>query len=55
MATHDQGIVDRLKKRVVVLSEGKIVRDERDAGYKSDTQSNVVETNKFADPEGWLA
>ena len=55
MATHDQGIVDRLKKRVVVLSEGKIVRDERDAGYKSDTQSNVVENNKFADPEGWLA
>lgn len=33
MATHDSGIVDRLQKRVVVLSEGNIVRDER-GGYR---------------------
>ena len=33
MATHDRGIVDRLKKRVVVLSEGNIVSDERGSGY----------------------
>lgn len=33
MATHDRGIVDRLKKRVVVLSDGRIIRDERDADY----------------------
>jgi cell division transport system ATP-binding protein len=33
MATHDRGIVDRLKKRVVVLSNGEIVSDERDGGY----------------------
>ena len=33
MATHDRGIVDRLKKRVVVLSNGVIVSDERDGGY----------------------
>jgi cell division transport system ATP-binding protein len=35
MATHDRGIVDRLRKRVVVLSEGRIVSDERDAGYQN--------------------
>ena len=35
MATHDRGIVDRLKKRVVVLSEGNIVSDERGSGYLS--------------------
>lgn len=34
MATHDEGIVNRLKKRVVVLSEGRIVRDERSGGYR---------------------
>jgi cell division transport system ATP-binding protein len=34
MATHDRNIVDRLKKRVVVLSQGKILSDEREAGYE---------------------
>jgi cell division transport system ATP-binding protein len=35
MATHDRGIVDRLQKRVVVLSEGNIISDMRDSGYVS--------------------
>ena len=33
MATHDPGIVNRFKKRVIELRDGKIVRDERAAGY----------------------
>jgi cell division transport system ATP-binding protein len=33
MATHDRGIVDRLQKRVVELSDGRIVRDQKSAGY----------------------
>jgi len=33
MATHDRGIVDRGRKRVVELSQGKIIRDERSSGY----------------------
>jgi len=33
MATHDRGIVDRGRKRVIELSSGKIVRDERGSGY----------------------
>jgi cell division transport system ATP-binding protein len=33
MATHDRGIVDRLQKRVVELSDGRIVRDQKMAGY----------------------
>jgi cell division transport system ATP-binding protein len=37
MATHDSGIVDRLQKRVVVLSDGHIVRDER-GGYRAAEQ-----------------
>ena len=42
MATHDEGIVNRLKKRVVVLSEGKIIRDERAAGYRSNHTSPIA-------------
>jgi cell division transport system ATP-binding protein len=33
MATHDRGIVDRFQKRVVEMNQGKIVRDQRAAGY----------------------
>jgi cell division transport system ATP-binding protein len=33
MATHDRGIVDRLQKRVIEMSEGRIVRDQTSAGY----------------------
>jgi len=33
MATHDVGIVDRGRRRVIELSQGKIVRDERSSGY----------------------
>lgn len=33
MATHDRGIVDRMKQRVVELSDGVIVRDQRSGGY----------------------
>ena len=34
MATHDRGIVDRLKRRVVELSEGQIIRDQVAGGYE---------------------
>ncbi|NBR64687.1 MAG: cell division ATP-binding protein FtsE [Micrococcales bacterium] len=33
MATHDRGIVDRGRKRVIELSLGKVIRDERGSGY----------------------
>jgi len=33
MATHDSSIVNRRKKRVIELSDGKIVRDEEDGSY----------------------
>jgi cell division transport system ATP-binding protein len=33
MATHDRGIVDKYRKRVIELSLGKIVRDEQGSGY----------------------
>ena len=34
MATHDRSIVDRMQKRVVEVSDGRLVRDAQTAGYK---------------------
>src|SRR5210317_616138 len=34
MATHDRGIVDQMQRRVVEVSEGRIVRDAQTAGYR---------------------
>ena len=36
MATHARDIVDRMKKRVIQIDKGVIVRDDRRGGYKSD-------------------
>jgi cell division transport system ATP-binding protein len=37
MATHDAGIVDQMKRRVIELIGGQIVRDERQGGYQTTT------------------
>jgi len=37
MATHDAGIVDQMKRRVIELTSGQIVRDEREGGYQTQT------------------
>ncbi|MEK7544839.1 MAG: ATP-binding cassette domain-containing protein [Patescibacteria group bacterium] len=34
LSTHHKGVVDLLKKRVVVLKEGKVVSDKKEAGYE---------------------
>lgn len=33
MATHDKNIVDAMKKRVIAIEDGRIVRDEAQGGY----------------------
>jgi len=33
MATHDHGIVDQMRKRVVELENGRVVRDEATGVY----------------------
>jgi cell division transport system ATP-binding protein len=33
MATHDRSIVDKMQRRVVELSSGQIIRDQRSGGY----------------------
>jgi len=34
VATHDKYIVDRMQRRVVTIADGRIVRDEQQAGYE---------------------
>jgi len=36
MSTHNVGIVDTLKRRVVELKDGKIVRDQQGGEYAAD-------------------
>ena len=33
MVTHDREMVDKMRKRVIALEAGKLVRDERRGGY----------------------
>jgi cell division transport system ATP-binding protein len=35
MATHDREMVDKMRRRVIALEEGRIARDERRGGYVS--------------------
>jgi cell division transport system ATP-binding protein len=49
MATHDAGIVDQMKRRVIELVSGQIVRDERQGGY----QTQAIPVQRFG-AEGML-
>ncbi|MWV49391.1 cell division ATP-binding protein FtsE [Rathayibacter sp. VKM Ac-2803] len=42
MATHEAGIVDQMKRRVIELSAGSIIRDERQGGYGQTESITVV-------------
>jgi cell division transport system ATP-binding protein len=48
MATHDAGIVDTMKRRVIELVGGQIVRDERQGGYQ--TQSMPIPKQRRPEP-----
>lgn len=37
MATHDQEVVDRLRKRVIEIDQGRIIRDELKGVYRHET------------------
>jgi cell division transport system ATP-binding protein len=42
MATHEAGIVDKMKRRVIELVGGQIVRDERQGGYTTTAIHTIV-------------
>ena len=41
MATHDHAIVDAMRRRVVQLDAGRVIRDQRSGAYEIRVQSNV--------------
>ncbi|HET8778892.1 MAG TPA: cell division ATP-binding protein FtsE [Agromyces sp.] len=51
MATHEAGIVDQMQRRVIELSAGDIVRDERAAGYGSEVDDAADTDTDAADTE----
>lgn len=36
MATHDREMVDRMRRRVIALEQGQVMRDQRRGGYEED-------------------
>jgi cell division transport system ATP-binding protein len=42
VATHDRDMVDRMRRRVVQLTEGRIVRDQRSGLYSSDESTGEL-------------
>ncbi len=36
VVTHDHSMVDRMRRRVIELSKGKVIRDERNSGYTTE-------------------
>lgn len=43
MATHDTSIVNRMRRRVVELDRGRLVRDERGGGYQDEPERRAAE------------
>jgi cell division transport system ATP-binding protein len=37
VATHDHHLVDRMRRRVIELSGGRVIRDEAGGGYRTTT------------------
>jgi cell division transport system ATP-binding protein len=35
MATHDREMVDKMRRRVIQLEDGRVVRDDRRGGYEA--------------------
>ena len=33
IATHDKDMVNQMRKRVIALKEGRVIRDEKNGGY----------------------
>ncbi len=49
MATHEAGIVDQMQRRVIELSAGQIVRDERQGGYATQALPIITDTGMMAE------
>jgi cell division transport system ATP-binding protein len=46
MATHDHAIVDAMRRRVVQLEAGRVIRDQRSGAYEVRVQTNLAQSVK---------
>ena len=42
VATHDREMVDKMRRRVMALDQGRLVRDEATAGYADESTSEFA-------------
>jgi cell division transport system ATP-binding protein len=52
VATHDNAMVDRMRRRVIELNEGRIVRDEAGGLYDARDESTAEFTARLRDEPG---
>src|SRR5919201_2060774 len=48
MVTHDREMVDKMRKRVIALDEGRLARDERRGGYTTEGERSSSSTRRGA-------
>jgi cell division transport system ATP-binding protein len=51
VATHDHAMVDRMRRRVIQLEQGRVIRDERSGLYRSDESTREL-TARLVQPVG---
>lgn len=44
VATHEKGIVDSMKKRVIAIRKGEIIRDQQKGQYQDETENREIYT-----------
>jgi cell division transport system ATP-binding protein len=49
VATHDNTMVDRMRRRVIQLEQGRVIRDERSGMYRSDESTREL-TARLVEP-----
>jgi cell division transport system ATP-binding protein len=52
VATHDRDMVDRMRRRVIELKEGRVVRDERAGRYRIGSERSGRFVREHAEPVG---
>ena len=52
VATHDSEMVDKMRRRVIELSQGRIVRDQRGGSYRTDGTTEFHVTARQQQPNG---
>jgi cell division transport system ATP-binding protein len=52
VATHDSEMVDKMRRRVIELKQGRVVRDERGGSYRTDGTTEFHVTVRDQQPNG---